>query len=53
MYSLEVDIAQKLKIETRFSVQISAWGGIVPPQMGWDKGPMGGDWRVIRDKSGR
>ena len=21
--------------------------------VGWDKGPMGGDWRVIRDKSGR
>ena len=32
-------------------------GGLVPPHrggpMGGDKGPMGGDWRVIRDKSGR
>ena len=33
-------------------------GGIVPPDRGGlmgggDKGPMGGDWRVIRDKSGR
>ena len=33
-------------------------GGNRPPpigggQMGWDKGPMGGDWRMIRDKLGR
>ena len=31
-------------------------GGLVPPigekLMGMDKGPMGGDWRVICDKAG-
>ena len=32
-------------------------GDLYPPiggvHMGGDKGPMGGDWRVIRDKIGR
>ena len=32
-------------------------GALYPPigggHMGGDKGPMGGDWRVIRDKIGR
>ena len=37
-------------------IQILAWGGIGPPPIGGgpkggDKGPMGGDWRVIRDKN--
>ena len=32
------------------SVQISAWGGTCPPIGGGDKGPMGRDWHVIRDK---
>ena len=31
-------------------VEIFAWGGTRPPPMGGDKGPMGGDWRVNRDK---
>ena len=37
------------------ALQILAWGGLVPPiggrhMGGGDKGPMGGDRRVIRDK---